>query len=111
MSEKTDAFAFGVILVELLISGAAKGASLPSRTDKNVALEARTLVDTEGEMSLSQVVEAKALTTGWEKDSAKEVARVLCDVAASCIANTGRRQIPAQVLPLIEQAWSEAGAI
>jgi serine/threonine protein kinase len=104
VSEKTDAFAMGVVLVELLISTSAQPADDPV----GITLEARALVDREGANGLAQVVQAKALAGGWaggdreQRGRAVEACKVVSDLAASCIASASTRKKPAEVLAALE---------
>jgi hypothetical protein len=122
VSEKTDSFAFGIVLVELLISTGVIVDGKAQSDAAQITLNARDLVDTEGELSLSQAVQTLALSGGWaptavgleerkQREQAVETCRVLSDVAALCIANSGRRKIPAQVLASLEKAARAAGAL
>ena len=95
MSEKTDAFAMGIVLIELL-------------TDKD-SVDARCLVETEGEESIAAATfnlarELHVNTTGPEDGETMHAAKVLGEVAASCIAAVKQRKTPAQLLPQVEEA-------
>jgi hypothetical protein len=102
VSEKTDAFALGIVLVELLTANT----KVIDRTAVEITLDARSLVDIEGDLTLSAVLEARARDAGWTGAAAEQAAKELSGVAASCIGNTSRRQTPSQVLPLLEAASS-----
>jgi hypothetical protein len=101
VSEKTDAFAFGIVLVELLISAADAPGGYPA----TVTLEARSFVDTNGQMMLSSAVQAKALSGDWARSAkGKQAAKILGDAAASCIAPTATRRTPVHVLKQLVEA-------
>jgi hypothetical protein len=104
VSEKTDAFALGIVILELLISGAIK-AEHPDA----FPLTARELVDSEDVGPLSDTVLAMATKGGWAGGKAGGngllAAKVLTDIAISCTRVTKMRQTPAQVLPKLETAY------
>jgi hypothetical protein len=97
---KTDAYAFGIVLIELVISAVD---AVEEESQCQITLDARALVDDEGEVTLARAVEARA-TGGscWADSRAKHAVNVLGKTAASCIAPSSRRQAPAHVLPLLE---------
>ena len=108
VSEKTDAFAFGVVLIELLVCDCFdRPMSLP--------LAARGLVDeTEGADELAAAIKLKQKATEtepslapstWRSSSdAKRAAKLLTDVACACTRVPSKRQAPAQVLAQLEAA-------
>jgi hypothetical protein len=95
-----DAFALGIILIELLTSGDAAVGGYAC----DVTLSARAIYDGERPTQLSEALQAKALANGWAQGGAKEAAKVLSDVAVTCVEKTTWRHTPAQVLPLLKAA-------
>ena len=100
VSEKTDAFALGIVIVELLISGA-----IETEYPEAFPLKARELVDSEDAGPLSDAVLAMATKGGWAGGNGLLAAKVLTDIAISCTRVTSMRQTPAQVLPKLEAAY------
>ena len=95
VSEKTDAFAMGIVLVELL-------------TDMD-SFDARGLADAEGGENVAAATYecAKTMHIG-AADGAMEAAKILGEVAAACIAAAKQRKTPAQLLPRVERAYEIA---
>jgi hypothetical protein len=90
----------GIVIIELLISGAISGDSslVP-------ALQARGIVDSEGIGGVSKAAQAKAAECSWwQGGKGKQAAKALSDVAASLVGPTGVRKTPAEVLPELEKA-------
>ena len=100
VSEKTDAFALGIVIFELLISGA-----IETEYSEAFPLKARGLVDSEESKTLSDAVLAMATKGGWADGNGLLAAKVLTDIAISCTRVTSMRQTPAQVLPKLETAY------
>ena len=100
VSEKTDAFALGIVIFELLISGA-----IETEYPEAFPLKARGLVDSEESKTLSDAVLAMATKGGWADGNGLLAAKVLTDIAISCTRVTSMRQTPAQVLPKLETAY------
>jgi serine/threonine protein kinase len=100
VSEKTDAFALGILILELLISGAIK-----TEYPEEFPLKARGLVDSEEPDTLSDAVLAMATKGGWAGENGLLAAKVLTDVAISLTRVTSKRQTPVQVLPQLETAY------
>jgi hypothetical protein len=96
---QTDAFAMGIILIELLISGA-----MATEDPATFPLEAREKVNSEDLSELSAVVQALAAKGGWESSGAQRAAKILADVAVSCTRGTSKRQTPAKVMSQLETA-------
>ena len=94
-----DAFAFGILLIELLISGDSIGGSTA-----DITFDSRAMYDGERPNQLSEAVQTKALATGWAQGGGKQAAKALSDVAASCVEKTNSRKTQAQVLPELEAA-------
>jgi hypothetical protein len=92
----------GIILIELLISGAMGTAVDPA----TFPLEAREQVDTySGDLDgLSASVQALSAKGGWTGSDAQHAAKILADVAVACTRGTMKRQTPAQVLSQLEAA-------
>jgi hypothetical protein len=90
----------GIILIELLISGAMGTAVDPA----TFPLEAREKVDSQDYDDLSAIVQALAAKGGWTGGDAQRAAKILADVAVACTRGTAKRQIPAQVLGQLEAA-------
>jgi hypothetical protein len=89
----------GIIIIELLISGAIK-----TENPETFSLEAREKVDSEELDELSTTVQALAAKGGWANSNAQSAAKILADVAVSCTRGTSRRQQPSQVLGQLEAA-------
>jgi hypothetical protein len=90
----------GIVIIELLISGA-------SSYDPSLllALQARSLVDTEGSSGLGTALEGKVLTEScWAQGKGRQASKILIDVAVSCVGPTSKRKTPAQVLDEVERA-------
>ena len=100
VSEKTDAFALGIVIFELLISGAIK-----TEYPEAFPVAARGLVDSEDLDTLSGTVLAMATKGGWAGGNGLLAAKVLTDIAVSFTRVTSKRQTPAQVLPQLETAY------
>jgi serine/threonine protein kinase len=86
VSEKTDGFAFGIIVVELLV--------------KRHCLQARALVDEHEFNTLPQELVELAMQNGWPK----QVAKILSNVATDCTRGSKSRSTPAEVLAQVEEA-------
>jgi hypothetical protein len=99
---QTDAFAMGIILIELLISGA-----MGTKHPDTFPLEARE-VNSEEPEDLSAKVQALSAMGGWAGSDAQRAAKILADVAVSCTRGTTKRQKPAQVLGQLEAAHRSA---
>jgi hypothetical protein len=99
VSEKTDAFAMGIIIIELLISGA-----IETKHPETFPLEAREMVNSEDPEDLSAKVQALSAMGGWTGSDAQRAAKILADVAVSCTRGTTKRQNPAQVLGQLKAA-------
>jgi hypothetical protein len=100
VSAKTDAFAMGIVIIELLISG-----SMATADPEDFPFEARQLVDSKDAADLSAAIEAMAADGGWTDGSALRAAKVLTSVAVSCTRRTEKRQTPAVVLGQMEEAY------
>jgi serine/threonine protein kinase len=90
VSEKTDSFAFGIMVVELI-------------ANMN-CLRARNLVDEHEKDTLPQALEEQALQGGCPK----QVAKMLSNVATVCTRGTKTRTTAAQVLAQIEAVYEES---
>jgi hypothetical protein len=101
VSEKTDAYAMGIVIIELLISGSMTFAECP----EDYPLKARTLVDIEDMADLPSAIEAMAVSGAWADANARRAAKVLIDVAVCCTGKAGKRKTPAGVLDQIEGAY------
>jgi hypothetical protein len=89
----------GIVIIELLISGASSNkAGLLS------ALQARSIVDTEGPLELGSAIQGKALETCWAQGKGKQASKILSEVAVSCVGPTSTRKTPAQVMGELERA-------
>jgi hypothetical protein len=101
VSEKTDAFALGIVIIELLISG-----SIDAVSAADFPIKARALVNEEDSDELAKVVEGMAAGSGWSNDGAKHAAKILTKVAVSLTRPyTKKRQAPAQVMAQLETAY------
>jgi hypothetical protein len=105
VSEKTDAFAMGIVIIELLISG-----SMNANCPEAFPLKARNLVDCEDAADLSASVKGMAARGGWAEGGAIVAADVLTAVAISCTRRTTTRKTPTQVLSQLEVASQLAKA-
>jgi hypothetical protein len=95
----------GIILIELLISGAMGTVVDPS----TFPFEARDKVDSEDPDDLSAVVQALSAKGGWTGGDAQRAAKILADVAVVCTRGTTKRQTPAQVLDQPQRrCWTRA---
>jgi hypothetical protein len=103
VSEKTDAFAMGIIIIELLIG---MGLRHENERTSDVTLQARAMVDTEGSEGLGKAAQAKVLEAGscWAQGKGRQASKILIEVAASLVGPTGVRKTPAQVLGELEKA-------
>jgi serine/threonine protein kinase len=87
VSEKTDSFAFGIMVVEMLA---------------NInCLQARDLVDQHEVNTLPQALEELAAQRKWPKKTAE----ILSSIATTCTRGTMTRTTPAQVLAQVESAY------
>jgi hypothetical protein len=100
VSAKTDAFAMGIVVIELLISG-----SMQTAAPEDLPFKARQLVDSKDAADLTAAIEAMAADGGWGDGSALRAAKVLASVAVSCTHRTEKRQTPAMILGRIEEAY------
>jgi hypothetical protein len=89
----------GIIIIELLISGAMK-----TEHPEDFPLDARDMINTEEPEDLSAKVLALAAKGGWSASGAKKAAKVLMGVAFLCTRGTAKRQTPSQVLDQLEAA-------
>ena len=96
VSERTDAFAYGVVLIELLIFESYGDEVHPD----TFALEARGLVDDQTEDTLGAAILSKAMQGGWAQSV--PAARELTEVAIACVKGVSARTTPAQVLGRVE---------
>jgi hypothetical protein len=94
-----DAFAMGIVIIELLISG-----SMETEFPEDFPLRARDMVDGKGAADLSVAVEAMAVDGGWADGNARRAAKILVDVAVACTRRTEKRHTPAAALTQIESA-------
>ena len=127
VSEKTDAYSMGVLIIELLISEYFV-ATDPGVMAHTFCLEARELVDEANSLEdLAAAIKAKYKqaaaggsgtrtvgTTGWRSSSrAKEAAKALTDIAIKCVKGANKRNTPTELLPKLEAvvklATSEGG--
>jgi hypothetical protein len=92
VSEKTDGYAYGIIIVEMLTNMS--------------CLEARNLVDEHERETLLQELQELAAKGGWPK----QVAQILSSVATMCTRGTKTRTTPAQVLAQTESAYAASQA-
>jgi hypothetical protein len=86
VSEKTDAFAFGILVIEVLTNLS------PSK--------ARTLVDDHEITTLPSMLKNYAKQGGWPK----QAAQLLSEVATSCTRGTKTRATVADVTAQVETA-------
>jgi hypothetical protein len=92
VSEKTDSFAFGIMVVEMLA---------------NInCLQARDLVDQHEVNTLPQALEELAAQRKWPKKAAE----ILSSVATTCTRGTMTRTTPAQVLAQVESAYESTAS-
>ena len=90
ISEKTDSFAFGVIILELLTNLHPKNA--------------RNVLDMHGTEGIADFLLASTDKLGWPKP----VARIITDVCSACIAASVRRKTPAEVVDELGRAYKLA---
>eukprot|EP00935_MAST-01C_sp_MAST-1C-sp1_P002794 g2794.t1 len=117
ISEKTDAFALGIVIIELLISEAYDHENDPGVAAHTFCVEARALVnDSDGSKDLAVAIKAKYKhaaaggggtrtvgTTGWRSSSrAKQAAKAMTDIAVKCVKGANKRSTPAELLPELE---------
>ena len=112
VSEKTDAFAMGILIVELLISEA-YDLNDPLLNSNTFCIEAREMVDEEDSFeALAAAIEAKSVHCAgscWASSAvAKRSAKILIEVAIKCVKGAKGRSTPVQVLSSLERA--DAGA-
>ena len=106
VSEKTDAFAMGIVIIELLISG-----SMPTAAPEDFPFKARELVDSkDSKEDLTAAIEAMAADGGWADESAVRAAKILTSVAVSCTCKTEKRLTPALALGRTEEAYELVGS-
>jgi serine/threonine protein kinase len=101
VSAKTDAFAMGIVIIELLIARA-----IEVEYTEDYPFKARDLVDTEDNDTLPAVLQDMASNGGWTGNNETQAAKILADVAVGCTRPTGKRQTPATVLSQIESAYT-----
>ena len=103
ISEKTDAFAMGIVVLELLLASSYSGSQCEPAV---LTLEARRMVDERADVDLLAAMEAKSVDCAgccWSGSSeAKRVARALISVAIKCVKAVQARSTPADVLPELE---------
>jgi hypothetical protein len=99
VSEMTDAFAMGIVIIELLIFG-----SVQTNAPEGFPFKARDLVNTEEAADLTALIQARAVSSGWAEGNAKRAAEILANVAVVCTQKTGKRQTPAEVMGQLESA-------
>ena len=92
VSEKTDGYAFGIMVVEML-----------ANID---CLEASTLLDDHESNTLPQALKELADAGGWPAI----ISDVLSKVATTCTRGTKTRTTPAEVLQQVEGAWERRGS-
>jgi hypothetical protein len=91
VSEKTDAFAFGILLIELL-------------SDFH-PLDARELADAHTELKArTDKLRDLAKQTYWTETLGART--TVCEIASQCTAGSSTRKTPAQVLPALEDAYN-----
>ena len=90
MSEKTDSFAFGIMVAEMI-------------ANMN-CLQSRDLVDKHEVNTLPQALEELATQGGWPA----KTAAILGSIATTCTRGTMTRTTPAQVLAQVESAYQTA---
>jgi serine/threonine protein kinase len=100
VSEKTDAFAMGIVLIELLTG--------------MDSMDARGLAETEGQENIAaatfDLARRMHVGTTVAEDGAIQAAKVLGEIAAFCIAALQQRKAPAQLLPRVEEAYRSFNA-
>ena len=114
VSERTDAFSFGILIIELLISEHYRLDGHSEQMDVHpdtFPLEARALIDDENDdQARADAIAAKSYLLAdtsccWaSSDEAKQAARALIDVAVKCVKGATRRSTPAQVLAELESS-------
>jgi hypothetical protein len=92
-SEKTDAFAFGIIVIEMLV--------------RVNCVQARAFVDEHEGDGLLQVLKERAQQGGWPRDAAV----AMSNVAFSCTRRTKARATPAELLGQIESAHHSGSGV
>ena len=92
VSEKTDGYAFGIMVVEML-----------ANTD---CLEASALVDEHESNTLPQALKELADAGGWPATTAA----VLSNIATTCTRGSKTRTTPAEVLQQVVGAWERRGS-
>ena len=90
MSEKTDSFAFGIMVAEMI-------------ANMN-CLQSRDFVDKHEKDTLPQALEELATQGGWPE----KTAAILGSIATTCTRGTMTRTTPAQVLAQVESAYQTA---
>ena len=107
VSEKTDAYSMGVLIIELLISEYFV-ATDPGVMAHTFCLEARELIDDEMDDTLAAAIEAKSAgfaQCSWASSAeARQAAKALAAVAVKCTRGAKKRCTPAEVLPELEAA-------
>ena len=92
ISEKTDGYAFGIMVVEMLAS-----------ID---CLKASALVDDHEGNTLPEALKELADAGGWPATTAA----VLRYIATTCTQKAKTRTMPAEVLQQVEGAWERRGS-
>jgi serine/threonine protein kinase len=105
VSEKTDAFAMGIVIIELLISS-----SIQTADPEEFSFKARDMVDSKDVADLSVAIGAMAAGGCWAGARALRAAKILTSAAVSCTSRTEKRQTPAVVLGQIEEAYELVGS-
>ena len=106
VSEKTDAYSMGVLIIELLISEYFV-ATDPGVMAHTFCLEARELIDDEVEDTIAEAIEAKSAgfaQCSWASSAeARQAAKALAAVAVKCTRGVTGRSTPEEVLPELER--------
>ena len=106
VSEKTDAYSMGVLIIELLISEYFV-ATDPGVMAHTFCLEARELIDDEMDDTLAAAIEAKSAgfaQCSWASSAeARQAAKALAAVAVKCTRGVTGRSTPEEVLPELER--------
>ena len=97
VSERTDSFALGIVLMEML-------------ADLHPT-QARELVDEYPRTTVEAYLREHAGERGWSDSDARKAGSILSVVAADCTANQRTRSTPAAVLPKLEKALEVASGL
>ena len=119
VSERTDAFALGVLIVELLVSeGYDIDDVATGRQDVRVTCEdARVLVDdhmgdADALRAAIECLSSKCAGSSWASSgAAKRAAAALTEVAINCVKGPASRSTPDDVLPQLEAVGADARAL